>query len=355
MRILHTADIHLESSFVKLAPSQVKERKEELFLVLSRMIEEASRMGCRAVIIAGDLFDTERITKRAAERVTNLIERHPEMDFLYLRGNHEGEAFINKIDRKPDNLRIFSDGWSSFDYGDTVIWGRNIPSPTMFSELTVDRDKKNIVVLHGAVVDHATSGEEISLSEASRRGIDYIALGHYHSYTEYRIDERCSAVFCGSPEGRGFDEPGEHGFVLIDTDSSPVGYRFCPAAKRRIRIVKVDISGLERRLDIEDAIADALAGIAPTDLVRILIVGERPPELYADRDAILQRWQSRFYYLELKDESKMKIDPMKYAYDKTLKGEFIRLVSSRTDIDEEARDRVIRLGIRALLGDDLEI
>ena len=355
MRIIHTADLHLESSFIRLTPDQVRERKEELFAAFLRMVDEAVRLSCRAIIIAGDLFDTDKVSRRSVERVISVIEKHPEIDFLYLKGNHEGDAFIKKVNTPPTNLKYFGDDWTYFTYADVTIAGRGENSPTMWRELSISPDNKNIVVLHGALRDYSGAKDGISLPDAMHLGVGYLALGHYHSYSVTKIDQRADAVYCGAPEGRGFDEPGEHGFVVIDTDSSPISHKFIKSAKREIKIVEVDISDCERRMDIVDKIALGLSSASILDLVRVVLVGKRRPELIVDIAALTSQWRGKFYYFEVKDESGLKIDPLSYMYDKSLKGEFIRLVYSREDISDEMKEKIIRCGLAALLGEDTGI
>lgn len=352
MKIIHTADLHLESSLIRLTPDQIKERKAELFERFAYMVDYAVRIAARLFIIAGDLFDTENISKRAAERVANIIERHPGIDFLYLRGNHEGRAFTDKLSFLPKNLRLFGDGWTYLEYDGVVIAGRNELTPGTLGDLVLDGAKKNIVVLHGPVKDHSGASEGISLPEAAALPIDYLALGHYHAYTAYTLSERGTAVYCGTPEGRGFDECGHHGFVVIDTDRSPVAHTFCPSEKRQIRIVNADISSASRRLDIEEIVSREIEAIPPSDLVRVVLTGARIPELSADTESMRSRFAERFYYFEVRDESRMRIDPMSYAYDKSLKGEFIRLVLAREDIDDVMKEKIIVCGIGALLGEE---
>ena len=62
----------------------------------------------------------------------------------------------------------------------------------------------------------------------------------------------------------------------------------------------------------------------------------------------------KFYFLKIKDESRLKIEPETYAHDASLKGEFIRLVmaSDRGDWDKE---QIIYCGIRALSGEEVEL
>ena len=64
MRIIHTADLHLESSLLRLTPEQARERKAELYMAFDRMVDEAVRLGARLFIIAGDLFDIKKVSKK---------------------------------------------------------------------------------------------------------------------------------------------------------------------------------------------------------------------------------------------------------------------------------------------------
>lgn len=355
MRIIHTADLHLESSLLRLSPEQARERGAELYTAFDRMVDEAVRLDARLFIIAGDLFDIKKVSKRAVERICSVIERHPEIDFLYLRGNHEGTAFTDKMSAQPKNLRLFGDDWTYFEYGEIVVVGRNTLDEGMFGTLKLDPLYRNILVMHGPVRDYSGAKDGISLPDAAAVDADYIALGHYHSYTAYKLSDRAEAVYCGTPEGRGFDEPGEHGFVVIETDTPTVSHRFIPTARRIIHIVKVDIDGSMGRREVEDAVADKIYSIPSSDLVRVVLTGKRAVELSLDTRAITDRWRSRFYYLEVLDETGLDIDPMSYAHDKSLKGEFIRMVYAREDLSPEMREGIVRCGIGALMGEDFDI
>ncbi len=355
MRILHTSDLHLESSLSRLPADKVRERKNELFITFERMIGEALRLGVRIFIIAGDLFDGEKLTKKAAERVSAAIERAEEIDFLYLPGNHERRSFIERIGVAPKNLFVFDDDWTYFDYEGLTVAGRGECTADMFNTLSLDPNVKNIVVLHGPTKDYSGVSDGISLPDARERGIDYIALGHYHSYSVSRVDGRATAVYCGTPEGRGFDEAGDCGFVLVDTDDYVITHRFCPFARRRMQIVEVDVSIAARVADVEDLVEAAVSKIPTCDLVRAVLVGERDPELSLDTDILSSRYRDRFYFFEMRDDTGMRIDPEAYKYDKSLKGEFIRLVSARDDIAPALKDRIIRCGLSAMIGEELEV
>ena len=104
--------------------------------------------------------------------------------------------------------------------------------------------------------------------EIEKLPIDYLALGHYHSYVSADIGKRATAVYCGTPEGRGFDEAGDKGYVVIDTDGKFITHRFKAAACRSIRIIDVDISTASRQIEIEDRVESALRDASKNDVPR---------------------------------------------------------------------------------------
>ena len=108
MKILHTSDLHIGSPLTsRLSQEKIRERKAELLSCFEKMIEEAVYQRVRVFIIAGDLFDSERITKSTAERVLGAMARYPYLDFLYLPGNHEKNALLECGVSLPENLKIF--------------------------------------------------------------------------------------------------------------------------------------------------------------------------------------------------------------------------------------------------------
>ena len=120
---------------------------------------------------------------------------------------------------------------------------------------------------------------------------------------------------------------------------------------RSLRIVPVDISGALREIEIENRMANAIHGINSRDLVRAVLVGEYEPGVRRDTDSLFSRFADAFYYFEVKDESRMRISREDYVNDKSLKGEFIRLVLADSGLSVEERDAIIECGIRALAGE----
>lgn len=78
MKIIHCADIHLDSVMqAKLSEQQAKERREEILHTFERMVEYGADLGVEAILISGDLFDTDRIFGATAATIKNSIAGHP--------------------------------------------------------------------------------------------------------------------------------------------------------------------------------------------------------------------------------------------------------------------------------------
>ena len=81
-------------------------------------------------------------------------------------------------------------------------------SGSIYHTLSLDADQCNIVVLHGQESEYSArdKAEIIHLTALKNKGIDYLALGHIHSYKQERLDARGVYCYPGCLEGRGFDE-----------------------------------------------------------------------------------------------------------------------------------------------------
>ena len=354
MKIIHTSDIHLDSPLTSRLPQdKMRGRRRELLSGFGRLVEEARLLHAEAIIIAGDLFDSEKVSKRALDTALGIIEGASDITFFYLHGNHEGDALLLSGRAMPKNLKTFSEGWTYYTIGNTTIAGRGDICEGMFDTLSLPTDTKNVVVLHGELRDRCAAPETVGIKDAADRGIDYLALGHYHSYQTEAIDDRGVAVYCGTPEGRGFDEVGDKGYVILSTDGGRVNHSFHSFAMRRLHIIFLELDSIVRTAEISERAGRLLSKIPSTDIVRLELCGRYFPSLWKDTDALMREFGGKFYYFEVKDSSRIAINPEDYKYDMSLKGEFIRTVSADSTLDEATKEKIIACGINALMGEEL--
>ena len=63
LKILHTGDIHLDSPFSKLDARRAEIRRGELRTSFISMMQYARKNAVDLILVAGDLFDTEFVTR----------------------------------------------------------------------------------------------------------------------------------------------------------------------------------------------------------------------------------------------------------------------------------------------------
>ena len=108
MKLIHCSDIHLDSRMESnLPPEKARERGVEICNTFARMVRYAAENGVAAVLIAGDLFDTRRVSARTVGYVMDQIRSAKDVSFLYLRGNHDEnrDAFAGQT--LPENFKTF--------------------------------------------------------------------------------------------------------------------------------------------------------------------------------------------------------------------------------------------------------
>ena len=352
MKLIHCADLHLDSPMeANLSPEKARERKGEILSTFTRLVRLADENGVAAILIAGDLFDSDHITKKTQKYVIDLIASHPDLYFFYLAGNHDRGNALASLTDKPQNLCTFQEGWSSYEFGDVTISGSEAPDP---DALHLDADALNIVLMHGQerAGRGSMSGDEIRFSRLKNKNIDYLALGHLHEYRTASIDARCTACYSGCLEGRGFDECGQKGYVLLEIENRRITHRFVPFAKRALHTVRCDVSGFSSQLELEERVLSAVEGISVNDMVKVILEGECLPDDQKDLVHLTSVLSERFYFAKIYDESRLQIRPEDYRNDISLKGEFVRRVMA-SDLKEEEKERVIACGFRALCGEEV--
>ena len=168
MKILHTADIHLDSKMTRhFDKDRAKTRRNELLATFNNMVNYAAKEGVTAIIIAGDLFDVPSVSATARNSVLAGITSNPEITFFYLRGNHDATGFIQDVIKKqgelPRNLKLFENDWTSYtleeDGVEVVITGAEMTHENnrhLVDSLVLDQSKFNIVTLHGQEIENSS-------------------------------------------------------------------------------------------------------------------------------------------------------------------------------------------------------
>ena len=185
--------------------------------------------------------------------------------------------------------------------------------------------------------------------------IDYFALGHIHSYSKEPAG-RGFAVYSGCLEPRGYDETGLKGFVRIDTGvlNKAESVSFVPYSKRIAYSLKVDVSDCSSKMQVTDKAKAVLSLLEVTDLdmVEFYLVGDVAEENVFSTEEIKQQLSPLLFDVKIKDKTKVKIDLEQLLSTPSLKAEFVKVAMEIED--EEMRNKVIRYGLNALNGEEVD-
>ena len=357
MKFIHCADLHLASPLEsRFSPEKARKRRNELFDTFARLADKAEAEGVCAVLIAGDIFDEEKIALSAKKKFIKIVSAHPKTDFLCLSGNHD-RSLSQELDL-PENLKTFRDEWCKYTYGSVDVYGIELTNENcsaLYASLLPDEKRTNIVMMHGQASESRSkySKDTVVLPLLRDKHIDYLALGHIHSYSQNALDLRGVYAYSGCLEGRGYDEIGEKGYVLLDVSNNGIASAFVPFSRRTIHEYTMDISGIEENYEIERLLDKHLASIDEKDLVRVILNGQLGSRVQIFTQELEEKLNGRFFHASVKDQTTLKIDESEYQNELSLKGEFVRKVLA-SSLSKEDQARVIRQGLRALEAEEVE-
>ena len=343
IRILHAADLHLDSPFAALAPDQAAQRREEQRQLVRRLAEECVRRNCQLLLLAGDLFDSDRVYRETAELLCEVLGSIRTRVFI-APGNHDPWSPVSPYATLPwpENVHIFRSRTVEavqLEDPELTVYGAAFTGAHTEGLLKEFRAEENglpqIMVIHGVLGDPASPYNPIDPEEVRASGLDYLALGHIHK-SDLQSIGKTTVVNPGCPMGRGFDETGPKGAVYAELDEAGCRVTQVPLGARMYQSLSVSVA--------EDPLAAVLAALpedTARDIYRITLTGSCPPP---DLHALRQALEPRFYALELTDRTLPPQALWQDAEEDSLKGEFLRQLKACFDEDEDEEARRIVVG-----------
>ena len=226
VKILHCADVHLDTPYVGLSPEKSDERRRGLRATFMRMMEYVRHASINYVLISGDLFDVRYATNSTAELLVREFRGCPDTKFIIAPGS--ADAFVDNpiysSGRLPDNCYVFStETLDRFDFPEdrVTVYGwafreREMVENPICETKVDDRARINIVCGYADVDGELTSTRcPISTQDLKRFGADYYAFGSCHEGTDFLSLDDSIWGYAGALESTGFDEPGVGGAKLI--------------------------------------------------------------------------------------------------------------------------------------------
>ena len=360
MRILHAADLHLDSAFAGLAEEKAALLRQESRDILRRMVDWANDHAVDVMLLSGDLFDSDRMYSQTARTLAQALARFRGRIFLS-PGNHDFYAPGSGYDAVdwPENVHIFTSRRPQ-----TVLL-RSLNASVTGAAFTSAEEWEpfdgasfsggdapiRLGVLHGEVTRGESKYRAIPPAEIEKTNLTYLALGHVHRCAGVQRAGNTAYAYPGCLPGRGFDETGDKGFLYGEITPEKVELEFIPFAPRRYQSVTADITDR----DPADAVRQALDPDCGQDICRVLLTGSRRENFYLS--ALTSELSGLCAALELTDETYPEEDVWARCGEDSLRGLFLQNLRARYDgADEDEKRQLLqaaRFGLAALDNRDL--
>lgn len=306
LRLLHTSDVHLGRSFRYLG-ERASLHQQHLKRALERVYQIAQEQKCNAVLIAGDLFDHPRVGREWVEFALNLIAAAP-CPTLVIAGNHDPAErhpfreraalpaklhFFATSERKP--LPALELEVAACPAGDESRW------QTVLNR-NPDGAPYQIALMHGSM---PSAGEgTIPLQLVRQCGLDYMALGDWHSPQDFSRELGVPCWYSGAPEMIMPNQRLPAVALLVELhDSQPpqitpltTGSAHYPAESREDGVLEIALDAFDSPQSLLEALAEHLQ---ETTVARIRLVGRWNADTPLDASAVQQSLQSRCLWLEI--------------------------------------------------------
>lgn len=302
IRILHTADIHLDAPLVSLALRDPELRDSVAAATraaFERIVEVAISERVAALLIAGDLFDGRARSARTAAFLTGQFERLGAAGIrtFYIKGNHDAENPVAGALDLPEGVHVFDARGGKVQLAEDIwIHGvsfadRHAPESLLPRFDAPVAGAVNIAMLHsslGGAAGHDTYAP-CSLGDITRMGFDYWALGHIHKRQVHATDPW--VVMPGTPQGRDIGETGPKSASLLSIHDGAIKVTEVPASVVEFATATLDISGVESddalRVRLRAHLRETAAALsARAGVVRLTLAGasSRRWHILRDRD-----------------------------------------------------------------------
>lgn len=358
IKLMHGADLHLDSPFSALSASQASVRRAEQRSLLERLSRTCRQQDCQLLLLAGDLFDARQVYRDTVDALRDALDACGAQVFI-APGNHDclcpGSPYLTEA--WPDNVHIFKTGAISSVVCEPLgcrVYGAAFLQPHCAGLLegfrAQDDGLVNLMVLHGDAAQEGSDYNYISRQQIARSGLHYLALGHIHKRALATAGHTCYG-WPGCTMGRGFDETGAKGVYVGQVDTRTCQMEFVPMGARRYEILQVPAT--------DEPLAAVEAALPPEtcqDIYRIILTGECAR---VDLPALYAALEPRFFALSLRDKTVPPVDLWAQADADTLKGGFLRALKTRYDAAPAEQRPVIaqaaRLGLDLMEGREVTL
>lgn len=224
MRFLHTADWQIGMRAQQVGEAGERVRHERL-VAAARVVAAAVDNGAEFILLAGDTFEHNGVDRVLVQQAGDLLGRFNGPVYL-IPGNHDplapGSVWEHPVWRTA-NLHVLREA-APVEVGGAEILpcplqeahGRR--NPTAWIPFAPG-ERIRIGLAHGHVegIPQAEPDYPIPRDAAERAGLDYLALGHWHSHAVFAGEQDAVRMaYSGTHEPTGFGERDSGNALLVE-------------------------------------------------------------------------------------------------------------------------------------------
>lgn len=330
IRFVHSADWQLGARFSQFGPKAAQLRAARL-TTLQKTLALAVSKQADAFLIAGDLFEDNQVDETLVRAVLDLFRAQLSLPIYILPGNHDPATGPDSVwQRKaflsaPANVHVLREtgvidlGGNARLLAAPLRQKLSSQDPSLkLAELaaTLPADVIKIGITHGALAiesKHQPNDFPIALNAATRAGLDYLAIGHWHNWLA--DTDGGKIVMPGTPESDRFanDDSGHVALVEIDAPGQPARVQKLQVSTLAWRAFTFDFLSPEASRTSLTASLSELAPAADRTVLRVTLSGTASPTALHETRTWLDAALSPFLVGQVADETRVALTPAELA------------------------------------------
>ncbi|MBN4074382.1 MAG: hypothetical protein COA82_10045 [Alkaliphilus sp.] len=275
-KFIHIADVHLDTHFLSKNEWLRERLRSSLREAFKRVIDLCIEEKANALLIAGDLFDNDKLSFQTEQFLVDSFKRLEKNNIvvIYTTGNHDpGDATYraNNIKWSSNVRAIKNEDVEIVDIIDKK--GKCIAKVVGVGHKT-SKESRNLIkkfpekevgvtyigLAHASVINAFEVNKHdkylpTSINDLESKNYDYWALGHIHK--RQCISDLQEIHYCGNIQGRHPRETGIKGGLLVTIDNEVVSVEFKQLSSIRWETITIDtLAGMQSYEELKNKILE---------------------------------------------------------------------------------------------------
>jgi DNA repair exonuclease SbcCD nuclease subunit len=265
IRFIHTADwqIGMKASGVGSASQAVRNARMD---AIKRIVEIANEQHAQLMLVTGDVFEDNAVDRLLVRRVGEMLKGFSGPVYI-IPGNHDplspGSVWEHSVWDEVSNVNVIHSN-EPIELDDCILYPcplkEKYSSRNPTSWIDANKDKKITLGLAHGNVEGLPDPEPdfpIPKNAAQLTGLDYLGIGHWHSFAPYFDDSgACRMAYSGTHESTKFGERASGNVLLIKIEN-----RGAEPEVESLRTGQLTWQTLEVTLDHEGALEKVISEV----------------------------------------------------------------------------------------------